>query len=122
MVLADSNLLIYAIQPQYARLRQWLLADLPCVSVISRVEILGYHRLQASEREALAELLDNLDLVYPSPACFEIAIQLRQRQKMTLGDALIAATCLDKGLALATANLRDFAWIQELKVFNPALA
>ena len=119
MVLADSNILIYATQPEHAKLRQWLLNTLPKVSVISRVEILGYHKLQETEQIALAELLDNLELVYLTPASYEIAVQLRQRQKLTLGDALIAATCLEQHYSLATANIGDFDWIQELKAFNP---
>jgi predicted nucleic acid-binding protein len=119
MVLADSNILIYATQPEHTQLRQWLLDTLPKVSVISRVEILGYHKLQETEQAALTELLDILELVYLTPACYEIAIQLRQRQKLTLGDALIAATCLEQNYALATANIGDFGWIEELKAFNP---
>lgn len=119
MVLADSNILIYATQPEYVKLRQWLLDALPRVSIISRVEILGYHKLQEAEQVALTELLDNLELVYLTPACYEIAIQLRQRQKLTLGDALIAATCLEQDYNLATANIGDFGWIEELKAFNP---
>ena len=119
MVLADSNILIYATQPEHPKLRQWLLDTLPKVSVISRVEILGYHKLQETEQIALAELLDNLQLVYLTPACYEIAIQLRQQQKLTLGDALIVATCLEQRYTLATANIGDFGWIQELKAFNP---
>lgn len=119
MVLADSNILIYATQPEHAKLRQWLLDTLPKVSIISRVEILGYHKLQEAEQAALTELLDNLELVYLTPACYEIAIQLRQRQKLTLGDALIAATCLEQDYTLTTANIGDFSWIEELKTFNP---
>jgi len=46
MILADSNILIYTTQPEHAKLRQWLLDTLPKVSIISRVEILGYHKLQ----------------------------------------------------------------------------
>lgn len=122
MVLADSNILIYATQPEHAKLRQWLLDTLPKVSVISRVEILGYHKLQAIEQAALAELLDNLELVYLTSACYEIATQLRQQQKLTLGDSLIAATCLEQNYALATANIGDFARIQKLKVFNPLVS
>lgn len=83
------------------------------------MEILGYHKLQETEQAALAELLDNMELVYLTPACYEIATQLRQRQKMTLGDALIAATCLEQRYTLATANTGDFDWIEELKIFNP---
>jgi hypothetical protein len=44
---------------------------------------------------------------------------LRQQRKLTLGDALIAASCLERGDTLATCNTGDFAWIDELKVFNP---
>lgn len=50
MVLADSNILIYATQPEHAKLRQWLLDTLPKASIISRVEILGYHKLQKAEQ------------------------------------------------------------------------
>lgn len=119
MVLADSNILIYATQPEHAKLRQWLLDTLPKVSIVSRVEILGYHKLQEAEQAALTELLDNLELVYLTPACYEIAIQLRQQQKLTLGDALIAATCLEQDYTLVTANIGDFNWIEKLKAFNP---
>lgn len=83
------------------------------------MEILGYHKFQEAEQASLTELLDNLELVYLTPACYEIAIQLRQRQKLTLGDALIAATCLEQDYNLATANIKDFGWIEELKTFNP---
>jgi hypothetical protein len=55
MVLADSNILIYATQPEHAKLRQWLLDTLPKASIISRVEILGYHKLQEAEQAALTE-------------------------------------------------------------------
>jgi predicted nucleic acid-binding protein len=119
MVLADSNILIYATQPHHDKLRQWLLDTLPKVSIVSRVEILGYHKLQEPEQAALTELLFNLELIYLTPACYEIAIQLRQRQKLTLGDALIAASCLEQDYTLATANTGDFGWIEELKTFNP---
>lgn len=64
-------------------------------------------------------MLNSLELIYLTPASYEIAIQLRQQRKLTLGDALIAATCLELGYTLATCNTGDFAWIEELKVFNP---
>lgn len=119
MVLADSNVLIYATQPQQEKLREWLLDTLPKVSIVSRVEILGYHKLQKIEQATLTELLDNLELIYLAPACYEIAIQLRQQQKITLGDSLIAATCIEHNYTLATASTVDFRWIETLKVFNP---
>jgi predicted nucleic acid-binding protein len=120
-MLVDSNILIYATKPEHAPLRQWLVEQLPKVSIISKVEILGYHKLLAAEQAALTELLACLELVYLTPASYEIAIQLRQQRKLTLGDALIAATCMEQGLVLATCNTSDFAWIQNLKLINPLL-
>jgi hypothetical protein len=118
-MLVDSNILIYATKPEHSKLRQWLINTLPKVSVISKVEILGYHKLHSAEKSALAELLNSLELIYLTSASYEIAIQLRQQRKLTLGDALIAATCLERGYALATCNTGDFARIEELRVFNP---
>jgi len=118
-MLVDSNILIYATNPEHAKLRQWLIDTLPKVSVISKVEILGYHKLHLAEKAALAELLNSLELIYLTPASYEIAIQMRQQRKLTLGDSLIAATCIERGYALATCNTGDFAWIEELRVFNP---
>lgn len=118
-MLADSNILIYATKPEQLAVRQWLIETLPKVSVISKVEILGYHKLNSDEKLALTDLLSSLELIYLTPSSYEIAIQLRQQRKLTLGDALIAATCLERGYALATRNTPDFTWIDELKVVDP---
>ena len=118
-MLCDSNILIYATKPEHAKLRRWLVEALPKASVISKVEILGYHKLRSAETAVLTELLNSLELIYLTPASYEIAIQLRQQRKLTLGDALIAATCLERGYRLATCNTGDFAWIDEMKLFNP---
>jgi predicted nucleic acid-binding protein len=48
-----------------------------------------------------------------------MTINLRQQRKMSLGDALIAATCLEHNEPLATANVDDFKWIAGLDVVNP---
>lgn len=118
-MLIDSNLIIYATQPAYPQLRAWILTRLPKVSVISRVEVLGFHGLQAAEKVALEALFEPLDLLYPGTVTFEKAIRLRQRRRMTLGDALIAATALEHGLTLATRNTADFQWIDELPLIDP---
>lgn len=83
------------------------------------MEILGYHKLHPSEKAALTELLGSLELIYLTPACYEIATQLRQQRKLSLGDALIAATSLELNVALATCNIDDSIWIKGLELFNP---
>jgi hypothetical protein len=44
---------------------------------------------------------------------------LRQQKKMSLGDAIIAATALLQGLTLVTHNVKDFEWINDLSVLDP---
>ena len=46
-------------------------------------------------------------------------MQLRQMKKMSLGDSLVAATCLAHDLTLVTRNAADFSWIENLRVLNP---
>lgn len=118
-MLADSNLLIYAIQPQHASLRAWLVETLPAVSIISQVEVLGWHRLSDAERAAFEPLFSTLDILLPTLSTFEIAIGLKQVRRMTLGDALIAATALEHGLTLATRNTADFRHIDGLALLDP---
>jgi hypothetical protein len=43
-MLLDSNIIIYASQPEYPLLRQFIAEQSPAVSALSYVEVLGYHR------------------------------------------------------------------------------
>ena len=63
-MLIDSNLIIYAVQAEFSQLRAWIIDNNPNYSIISRVEVLGFSRLQAIEKQALTDLLDNLDIIY----------------------------------------------------------
>ena len=118
-MLIDSNLIMYATQSPYTQLRRWLVNDATHYSAISRLETLGYHRLGDPEKQAIMAILDTLEMVLITKATLEIAIGLRQQRKMSLGDSVIAASCLEHGLSLATANDKDFAWVPGLVIHNP---
>lgn len=118
-MLIDSNLIIYATQPPYAQLRDWLVEYGTHYSAISRLETLGYHRLDDAEKQAIMAVLDNLDMLIISTVTIKLAIALRQQRKVSVGDALIAATCLEHQLFLVTANEKDFDWIDGLTIHNP---
>jgi hypothetical protein len=55
VVLVDSNIIIYAAQPEYVALRQFIEVHAPAVSVISYIELLGYHKLTAEDRQFLEQ-------------------------------------------------------------------
>ena len=44
---------------------------------------------------------------------------LRQQRRMSLGDAIIAATAIVHDRILVTHNVQDFLWISELNVLDP---
>jgi toxin FitB len=118
-MLIDSNIIIYAAQPQHTVLRQWIAQHVPVVSAISYVEVLGYHKLTVAEKQAL-ELFFSLATILPlNQPVLEEAVHLRQQQKISIGDALVAATCLVHRLTLVTHNTKDFTWIAGLTVFDP---
>lgn len=104
MMLIDSNIIVYATKPEYAILRQLIADNAPVVSAVSYVEVLGYHRLTHEERRHF-EAFFAATLILPlSRMVLDQAIKLRQLRKMTLGDALVAATALTYGLTLVTRN------------------
>ena len=118
-MLLDSNLFVYAIQPHYAGLRQWCLQQPIYASDITRLEVLGYHNLNELDKRDLTYFFE-ITTVYPiTPLIISSAIQLRQQRRMSLGDAVIAATALEYRQTLATRNIDDFAWVEGLKVVNP---
>lgn len=118
-MLTDSNIIIYASQPRYSDLRQFIADNSPSVSVVSYVEVLGYHRLTAEEKTHYEEFFAASTVLPLTQSVIEQAVQLRQTRKMSLGDSLIAATCSIHGLTLVTRNVGDFTWIPNLTLLNP---
>lgn len=92
------------------------------VSVICKVEVLGYHKLEPPKKRQLEELFQLFPVLALSDPIIDKAISLRQLRRMTLGDALIAATALIHNMPLATVNSKDFEWIDQLNVINPISA
>jgi toxin FitB len=118
-VLIDSNIIIYAAKPEHQALRRFIAKHAPAVSVISYVEVLGYHRLTEQDRRYFEDFFIAAPLLQISTEILERATQLRQERPIGLGDALIGATALVHGLQLLTANTEDFQWISDLRISNP---
>ncbi len=89
-----------------------------CPSIV-HIESLGYPSIKSIEEQRIRELLATLTIIPLTDTIIEIAIRLRQGKKMSLGDAIVAATALESGSQLWTANSQDFEHIDELDVFNP---
>lgn len=119
MILLDSNILIYATRPEHSALREFPVTTPLSVSIISKIEVLGFHRLEPWEHEALSRLFQTAKVLPLTSEIADRAVQLRQRRKIGLGDAIIAATALVHGIPLATRNTSDFRHIGGLSLLNP---
>jgi toxin FitB len=118
-MLLDSNIIIYSAKRENAQLRHFLNENLYSVSAVSRIEVLGHHLLAGKEREYLEQFFAAATVLAISDSVVTQATQLRQKRRMSLGDAIIAGTAQSHQLELVTRNVRDFSWIQELSVLNP---
>ena len=118
-MLLDSNIIIYAAQPQHEFLREYLSTIPMEVSAISKVETLGYSALSEEEKEYLEEFFRMVVVLPLEESVLNRATLLRQQRKMSLGDALIAGTALAYNLTLITRNTQDFRWVDGLKLIDP---
>lgn len=117
MVVFDSNIFIYGGKGKLKFVTTENIVA--CYASISSIEVLGYHKITAAEQRKLSQLLDAYQSIDLSDTIIQKAIELRQFQKMSLGDAIVAATAIELNCPLWTVNEDDFSSISGLSVHNP---
>lgn len=121
-MLADSNILIYVVDPDDTVCKDFLKGKHIRISTITRIEVLGYPGFKSLSNERQEEMHKILSFVAEIPLSEEIvlrAIELRQQRRMSVADAVVAATALVHKLDLATRNTADFKHIDTLRLVNP---
>ena len=119
--LVDSNIVIYSYLDEYQYLRKLITDESANISEISRIEVLGYHRLTVDEENYFLDIFNFVAIVIPSREVFDKAIQLRKLYNLKLGDSLIASTAIIHDLTLYTRNVDDFEKVTGLKYINPVI-
>ena len=88
------------------------------VSEITIVEVLGFHKITKHEIKFFETFFQEIKKLAITNKVIRKAVELRQKRKMTLGDALIAASALVYNIPLITQNTNDFMNIDNLQVKN----
>ena|SRR2546423_2934672 len=88
----------------------------------TKIEALGFSRITAAELAFLEQLFAECQQFDLDEGVIKLAIQLRQQNRMSLADVIIAATAIEHDCDLWTANEADFADVEGLTLRNPLQA
>ncbi len=92
--------------------------DIPNISVITKIEVLGYNTTPEAY-QLLSGFVEDSIVLGLSDDIVEQTIKIRKENTIKTPDALIAATAAVNQLTLITRNSRDFDKIGGLVVVNP---
>lgn len=119
MILLDTNIFIYL---SNGTLDRSTIKNIDIAySSITKIEALGYSSIQANELLLLSALFDESYDLPLTDIIVNKAIKLRQAKRMSLGNSIIAATCLEHNIILWTVNTDDFHHIEGLELLNPLI-
>ena len=113
----DTNIVIYLSNGTIKKDR--FQNRLVVVSIVTEIEVLGYHNLSPKEKAEFIEFFQNTEVISINKEIKELSIALRQKSKIKLADSIIAASALARSLPLVTVNENDFKNIKELTIINP---
>lgn len=120
--LVDSNVLIDYIANRFTKGQlkslDIIFDEALRISVITKIELLGYNSDEAEEVKML-EFLKYSNIIPLTEDLVERTITIKKAIKIKTPDAIIAATALVNDFTLITNDTSDFKRIVELKIFNP---
>lgn len=120
--LIDTNVAIYyfgmALSKESEKYIEQILVEKYFISVINRIELLGFKAINKNESEAINSFITNSMVFDLDEDIIVETIKIRKNYSIKLPDAIIAATCLVNGCSLVTNNIRDFDKIEGLHLIK----
>ncbi|GHT62339.1 ribonuclease VapC [Bacteroidia bacterium] len=101
--LLDTNAVIYIMQGN-PHVRHFTLSENIAVSIITEMELLAKDPVNAIEKEVVSKILKDCHVFDIDLFIEKKAIEIKQQNKVKLPDAIVAATAIQKGLSLVTAD------------------
>ena len=87
----------------------------PSVSIVTEIEILGVKEMKETEIKIRETVIEYCQVIPISNSIKKKAIELKRKIKIAVPDALIAATAIEGGFTLVTAD-KGFKRIKELSL------
>lgn len=118
--LIDTNIVIDVLGYSMPERTKLLISRMsPVISAVTYMEALGWYKATPSDLAILRNFM-NIAVILPiNQPVVDKTVEIRQRKKIGLGDAIIAATAVVHHLTLVTRNVSDFKSIENLVILNP---
>ncbi|HMV11030.1 MAG TPA: type II toxin-antitoxin system VapC family toxin [Cyclobacteriaceae bacterium] len=97
----DTNVLINLAEGK-SGVDQYLESNNLFVSIISEIELLGWHKITSPQKNYFKNMLSDCSIIGITNPVKELSIQLRQKHKVKLPDAIIAASAMHLDIPLLT--------------------
>ena len=118
--LIDTNVIIDNFANKLTNNGKELLYSIdPIISVVTKIEILGWFNATEQQLQPLRDFMKIVKKLPINKAVINETIIIRQQKRISLGDAIIAATALVHNLAIISRNTVDFKDIADLQVIDP---
>ncbi len=112
-LLLDTNIIIYALKG-LADVRPYFELE-PYISVITEIEILGVKDLAEEEIKVRETVIEYCSAIPLTSKIKQRVIAIKRKIKIPVPDAIIAATVIENGFTLVTAD-KGFKRIKELSL------
>jgi len=113
-ILCDTNTLIHLLEGN-EDVSDFLMGKQISISVITELELYGKQDMSSFEISIVDMLIENCFVIDLLPAIKQLVKTIKQRYKMKLPDAIVAATALYLDIPLVTFDT-DFERIENLKL------
>jgi len=110
----DTNILINLAEGK-KEVDQYLEGNNLFVSVITEIELLGWHKITNPQKSFFHELLSDCTLIGLTKPIKELAIELKQKHKIKLPDAVILGSAIHLDIPLITLD-QGFEKIKDLNL------
>ncbi|MCI5050848.1 MAG: type II toxin-antitoxin system VapC family toxin [Candidatus Pacebacteria bacterium] len=115
-LLLDTNILIYYLNGNKTAY-EIIANNHIFISVITKMEMLSFVNLSKEEEQKIEKLLSLFTVLPLSDKTQNKTIEVRKKYKLKLPDAIIAATALELGCSLVTAD-KQMLSVDELSILE----